>query len=205
VSVLLVPVRELRRRTAARRPWQGEVPAVALAPAQAAGGGGCEAGGSGPPDLAVGAARLSDEVPVRLDLVLESLPDAVVASGRVEAGWSAPCHRCSEDLDGPISVEVREVFESRPTEGESYPLGHEALDLAPMVRELLLLELPLTARCPFEDEDPCPLSGYSATEWSGPSDPPVDPRWSALEQVHFDDAAAAVEPERRGGGRGRDG
>jgi uncharacterized protein len=152
--------------------------------------------------MEVGATRLDEEVHVTIELMLESVPDGVVASGHLEAGWIAPCHRCAEDLRGRLACEVREVFETHPTEGESYPLASEELDLEPMVRDAVLLELPLVARCPYPDDDPCPLSGYSPSTWAaseaeepgrgtttGPGDEgrPGDPRWSALDELRFDE------------------
>jgi len=157
--------------------------------------------------LHVGDSRLDEEIDVVVELVLESVPDGVVAAGQLRAGWTAPCNRCAEELRGMLGAEVREVFEPRPSEGESYPLGPTELDLEPMVRDALLLELPVVAHCPHPDADPCPLSGFSPSAWSeteaggdGTGEPAArsddgtgedevrgDPRWSALDELRFDE------------------
>jgi uncharacterized protein len=158
---LRIPVVELRRRTAQRRRWQSEARLD---------------------DVRISDTRLDTETPVVLDLLMESVPDGVVVSGEVRATWAGPCHRCMEPVSGEVAVTVREVFEPSPTEGESYHLGPEQLDLEPMLRDAVALELPLAPPCPHGDADPCPLSGYSLSAWAGAEEPSRDPRWSALEE-----------------------
>lgn len=158
---LRIPVVELRRRTAQRRRWQSEARLD---------------------DVRISDTRLDTDTPVVLDLLMESVPDGVVVTGEVRATWAGPCHRCMEPVSGEVAVTVREVFEPSPTEGESYHLGPEQLDLEPMLRDAVALELPLAPPCPHGDADPCPLSGYSLSAWAGAEEPSRDPRWSALEE-----------------------
>jgi uncharacterized protein len=158
---LRIPVVELRRRTAQRRRWQSDARLD---------------------DVRISDTRLDTETPVVLDLLMESVPDGVVVTGEVRATWAGPCHRCMEPVSGEVAVTVREVFEPSPTEGESYHLGPEQLDLEPMLRDAVALELPLAPPCPHGDADPCPLSGYSLSAWAGAEEPSRDPRWSALEE-----------------------
>jgi len=159
---LRIPVVELRRRTAQRRNWQSEAHLD---------------------DVRVSDIRLDPDRPIELDLLMESVPDGVVVTGQIRARWTGPCHRCLEPVSGDVAVTVREVFEPSPTEGESYHLGSEQLDLEPMVRDAVALELPLAPPCPYGDADPCPLSGYSTSAWAGPEEPSRDPRWAALDDL----------------------
>ena len=48
---------------------------------------------------------------------------------------------------GEISVHVDELFETHPLEGETYKLDDDVIDLEPLVRDALLLELPLAPLC----------------------------------------------------------
>jgi uncharacterized protein len=98
---------------------------------------------------------------------------------------------------GSSTAEVREIFERHPTEGETYPLGDELVDLEPMVRDAALLVLPLAPLCkddclgPAPDAFPArvePEGGDEAdeTDEADGEEPPTDPRWAALDQLKFD-------------------
>src|ERR1043166_9106973 len=78
---------------------------------------------------------------------LEAIPEGVVADGRISAPWHGECRRCLSAVIGDVDVEFRELFERTPKEGETYPLGHEEIDLQPLIREALLLALPLAPLC----------------------------------------------------------
>lgn len=164
---LRVPVGELRRHTANRRPWRATVRLDGLRVA----------------DTEVDAGA-----DIVIDLELESVHNGVVAYGEIVSRWTAPCNRCLEPVGGDVTVKVREVFERSPTEGESYPLGTEVVDLEPMVRDALLLDLPLVAHCERPDGDPCiDLAVADDAPEAAAGDPPADPRWAALDGITFDD------------------
>ena len=133
------------------------------------------------------ALRIADvEVPldsdVGIDVVLERISGGVSAVGEVAATWTGPCARCWLPLDGQVRAAVSEVFTAEPREGEQYALGPEYADLVPMVREAVLLELPIEAiRCPHPE--PCPnLPPELAAPPEGEAQP-TDPRWAALEAL----------------------
>ena len=91
-------------------------------------------------------------------------------------------------------AEVREVFEPRPVEGETYPLADDTVDLEPMVRDAVLLALPLAPLCGDDCLGPAPDVFPAVVEGDGPVDdgdreaaePPADPRWAALDELRFD-------------------
>ena len=93
-------------------------------------------------DLSGVAAEVTPGSPVAVDLMLERVPEGIVVRGTVTARWSAACSRCLEPVTGEISVHVDELFETQPLEGETYQLDDDVIDLEPMVRDALLLELP---------------------------------------------------------------
>ena len=119
---------------------------------------------------------------VGIDVVLERISGGVSAVGEVAATWTGPCARCWLPIDGQVRAAVSEVFPAEPREGEQYALGPEYADLVPMVREAVLLELPIEAiRCPHPE--PCP---NLPTELAAPPEgeaQPTDPRWAALEAL----------------------
>ena len=121
------------------------------------------------------AARVED--PVTVDVVLERISEGIVARGTVSASWAADCSRCLGPLTRPVSVHVDELFEPTPVPDETYALeGHE-LDLEQLIRDAVLLELPLAPVC----DPPCRPVGLGAAETSRE----VDPRWAALSELEL--------------------
>jgi uncharacterized protein len=95
--------------------------------------------------------------------------------------WRGECRRCLGPVDGYAEAPVREIFEARPTEGETYPLDGEQIDLEPMVRDAVLLALPLAPLCASDCQGPAPEAFPT-----GPPDEErslLDPRWSALRDL----------------------
>ena len=131
------------------------------------------------------------EVPPDSDVcvavVLELISGGLSVTGEITATWTGPCARCWLPLDGEVKTAVREVFTAEPREGEQYALDPEFADLTPMVREAVLLELPIEA-IPCPHPEPCPnlpseLSGIHDDPDAGRPAEPADPRWAALEEL----------------------
>jgi uncharacterized protein len=117
---------------------------------------------------------------------LEAIPEGVVADGRISAPWRAECRRCLKEVTGRVDVEFRELFEREPNEGETYALGHEEIDLVPLIREALLLALPLAPLCDAACQGICPTCGADLNEGSCDCPPAGrDPRWAALDDLHL--------------------
>jgi uncharacterized protein len=133
-------------------------------------------------DLELSTTRLTGD-DVVADVVLEAQGDAVMLTGTVSGRWVGECRRCLEAIGGDVVVDVREVFEPNPVEGETYPLGRDDLDLGPVVREALALALPLAPLCRDECRGPDPDGHPVITEDDAPA---ADPRWSALDTLRFE-------------------
>jgi uncharacterized protein len=134
----------------------------------------------------VGAARLADE-PLVVDVVLERVPDGIVVQGTVEATYHAACSRCLRPITRTVSNHVRELFESDPIDGQTYPLDGEEVDLELPVRDTLLLDLPVAPLCREDCPGLCAQCGADLTETECDCDPnPPDPRWDALKSLTFD-------------------
>jgi len=119
-------------------------------------------------------------------LVAESMADSLSVTGSLDVTWEGDCRRCLEPTQGVTTVEVQEIYEREPTEGETYQLPTDRLDLEPMVRELVLLGLPLAPLCRTSCPGPAPAEFPATVESEPDADPPIDPRWAALDQVVFD-------------------
>ena len=132
------------------------------------------------------AAEITAGSPVAVDLQLERVPEGIVVRGTLSAPWSAACSRCIEPVGGEISVHVDELFDLNPLEGETYKLDEDVIDLEPMVRDALLLELPLAPLCSADCAGLCATCGTNrnltrcecvTTE--------IDPRWAALRSLEL--------------------
>jgi uncharacterized protein len=120
--------------------------------------------------------------------VLDSVGGGIEVSASISAPWRGECRRCLQPLSGELHLEVRELYrERRPDEAddsdeETYPLRGEMLDLRPLVRDALLLELPLAPLCHDGCLGLCPTCGADRnTGPCGCAGTDNDPRWAELD------------------------
>jgi len=130
--------------------------------------------------LGASAATVAPDDPLDLDLVFERVNDGIVVRGTIDGRWRGQCSNGLEDLVVGFSLPVGELFEPHPVDGETYPLqGHE-IDLEQLVRDVVLVELPLAPSCgPVED---CPDADEHRWDDDAGSG---DPRWSALSELEL--------------------
>jgi uncharacterized protein len=132
--------------------------------------------------------RMPEGSTVRVEVRLESVNDGVVATGVVVAPWEGECRRCLRSVAGEIRSAVLEVFEAEPKEGETLPLVGTTIDLEPVAREAVLLDLPLAPLCREDCEGLCATCGVDRTDVDCDCAPPAaDPRWVGLEGLTFDE------------------
>jgi uncharacterized protein len=133
-------------------------------------------------DLRVGVAEVPADEDIEVITTLEWVTDGLLASGSISAPWRADCQRCLGPAAGRIRFDFRELFEKVPRDGESYRLGHDSIDMEPLVREAVILELPLVPLCAPDCPGLCPTCGADLKQGAcGCSSVSVDPRWAALE------------------------
>ena len=143
------------------------------------------------PGLSVVGTAVPDDAEVAVDTVLEWVSDGLLASGTASAPWVGECRRCLREVHGEVAVEFRELFEESPREGESYQLRLDAIDLTPLARESILLELPLAPLCGPDCRGLCPVCGTDLNSGScACAEVTGDPRWAALDVLKGDDGPA---------------
>jgi uncharacterized protein len=136
-------------------------------------------------DVAISSASVAPGEDIEVDLELESISNGIVATGELTVPWAGVCRRCLEPVRGEAVSEVREIFERHPVEGETYPFGGEVVDLGPMVRDLVVLALPLAPLCEEGCLGPDPEQFPATVEDDDDGSPAEgrDPRWAALDQL----------------------
>jgi uncharacterized protein len=137
--------------------------------------------------------HVPDHSEILLTGEVESISEGVVLTGSVAVPWEGECRRCLNPVTGTSSIEVREVFETNPVDGETWPLEQDHIDIGPLLHDTALLALPLAPLCADDCAGPAPdlYPATVATENADVPDdePPRDPRWAALEGLKLDDDA----------------
>lgn len=160
---LRIGVSELRRRPGNRRRIERHVPL----------------GGT-----SISTAAVPEGAEGEVDLMLESLTDGLTVTGVVRVSWSGPCRRCLDETSGTVEAEIHEIFSDHPVGGDLLALQGDTLDLGPVVRDAVVLALPLAPLCREDCPGPDPDNFPVAT--ADQDVPPTDPRWSALAELRFD-------------------
>ncbi len=117
------------------------------------------------------------------DVVLESVLGGVSVTGTVLAPWAGECRRCLAPASGVLELAVRELYTEDGDGDETYPLVHDEVDLEPLVRDAVLLELPRAPLCRPDCLGLCPTCGANRNEEACGCEAPRDPRWGALDAL----------------------
>lgn len=132
-------------------------------------------------------------IQVATDLTLTPLTGAFVVtrtgegiyvSGLLKSQLDITCVRCLENGQIEVSLQIDELFYYPPTtapEGE-FVVGEDGfIDLAPLVRELALLEIPIQPICKPDCRGLCVECGQNLNEGPcGCQKERIDPRLAAL-------------------------
>jgi uncharacterized protein len=163
---LVVDTRDLPRRPGLMREMSRTIPA--------------------PADLGfdvIGVAQGSD---LALDLRLESVSEGVLVSGTARAELSGECARCLDPLTSRLEVEFQQLYvypgnEIDDEDDETGRLIDDCADLEPVIRDAVVLALPLAPLCRDDCAGLCAECGARLDD-VGPAHRHEieDSRWSAL-------------------------
>jgi uncharacterized protein len=125
-----------------------------------------------------------DDQEISVSADLSWAQEDVVVTATVRAAWVADCRRCLQPAAGEVVAEVREVYEPRSDQEETYALVGAQVDLEPLVRDAVLLGLPAAPLCEEGCQGLCPTCGADLNDGPcGCESSPADPRWSALDAL----------------------
>jgi len=136
-----------------------------------------------PAELGVTDQRLAADEPITARLSVESTVDGLVVAGTVDVTVHDECRRCLRAVVEITSNAIDELYQEHVSDPDAFEIGHDALDLTPLVRDAALLSLagspPL---CRDDCKGICPQCGTDRNESSCDCDTTVvDARWAALE------------------------
>jgi len=135
-------------------------------------------------ELSLSDSSVPDGSTLSFDAVLDSLGDSIAVSGTVTYEWVGSCRRCLGPVGGTETAEVREVY-SQLGDEDTFPLEGDDIDLEPLIREAVLLDLPVAPLCSDECRGPVPelYPAEPATDPDPDAEPLRDPRWAALDDL----------------------
>ena len=125
---------------------------------------------------------------VHLRLRLESVMEGVLVSGDIEVPLTGSCARCLEPIEDTLTLAVQELYayegsttEATSEEDEVRRIEGDHLDLEPLVRDTVVLALPLAPVCTEDCAGLCVDCGQRLDDL--PADQAheiVDARWADL-------------------------
>ena len=146
--------------------------------------------------LAISTARVPDGTPIEVNGRIGAGISEFDARVHIATEWEGECRRCLEPVRGEIDIDAEATFveqghgADRPEEADVYPIEGDWVDVGDVVREEIMLALPLSplcsGSCPGADPDRFPTSpgDADAPDADGPD---IDPRWAALADLTFDE------------------
>ncbi|MBO0979457.1 DUF177 domain-containing protein [Microbacterium sp. SD291] len=128
---------------------------------------------------------------MHLDVRLESVHEGILVSGAADAEYSGVCGRCLLEITRPVEVEFQELFAYPGQEETDFEVQDDHVDLETLVRDAAVLSLPFQPVCQPDCPGLDPNTGERLTESTGTEQAaPIDPRWSALQQITDQDGKA---------------
>ena len=127
-------------------------------------------------------ARVPDDAPIAGELLLESVVEGILVSGRLEGTMTLRCARCLTAFERAFRVEIHELFTERPDdEADAYPLDPErGIDPDQMLRDTIGVELPFSPLCRPDCLGLCEICGGNRNLGECPGHEQIDPRFEAL-------------------------
>lgn len=175
---LVIDVRELGRRAGAMTRVSRTVPA--------------------PADLGTALIGVPEGSDIDLDLQLESVIEGVYLTGTARVREVGECSRCLDPMVTEDVVALQELYrypgddyrdhrDQGDSDDELPELEGDLLDLEPLLRDVVVLSLPLAPVCDEGCPGLCPECGARLVEDPGHGHAIIDPRWAALQQLAADE------------------
>ena len=143
-----------------------------------------------PADLGVDVIRVPQGSDLELELRLEAVMEGVLVSGIARGLAAGECVRCLDQIEQPLEIDLQELYvypgaetrgASDDDEDELHRLEGDLLDLEPVLRDAVVLELPLQPVCRDDCPGLCAECGQKLADDPDHTHESADPRWAALQ------------------------
>ncbi|MFF2366137.1 YceD family protein [Streptomyces sp. NPDC058122] len=151
-----------------------------------------------PVDLGIqGVIGVPEGAPVELELRLESVMEGVLVTGTARASAKGECVRCLEPLEQVLEADFQEMFSypdaddrGRPKaepvddaedDEDTLPLEDGLFDLEPVLRDAVVLALPMQPVCQDDCPGLCSECGARLADDPEHHHDALDIRWAALQ------------------------
>lgn len=122
--------------------------------------------------------------PIDLDLRLQAVVDGVLVTGTASATVVGECGRCLKEISDELEIDIQELYlypTTNEDDEEASRLDGELLDLEPLVRDEVVLDLPFMPLCKPDCAGLCPSCGQDLNaEPDHHHGDAIDPRWGDL-------------------------
>ncbi|HZA71972.1 MAG TPA: DUF177 domain-containing protein [Propionibacteriaceae bacterium] len=131
--------------------------------------------------------------PTQLNLRLESAVEGVLVTGTAQVEIRGECVRCLSSVEDRIEVDLQELYVypgSGAEEEEASRMTGDLINLEPLLRDAVVLELPFQPLCRPDCAGLCLQCGANLNDAPGHEHrADHDPRWDALRQFERGDQA----------------
>lgn len=122
--------------------------------------------------------------PIDLELRLESVVEGVLVTGTAEVLLRGECARCLEEINDRALIDIQELFlypGKELDDAEASRLEGDLIDLEPVLRDAVVLDLPFMPLCQPQCAGLCPQCGANLnTDPRHSHGESTDPRWTGL-------------------------
>ncbi|MGW4160878.1 YceD family protein [Streptomyces sp. NPDC004788] len=153
-----------------------------------------------PSDLGIaGVVAVPEGDPVEIELRLESVMEGVLVTGTARASAEGECVRCLEPVEFDLDADFQEMFsypdsddrgrskaaadDEAEDDEDMIPLEDGMFDLEPVLRDAVVLALPMQPVCREDCEGLCSECGINLNENPDHHHDAVDIRWAALQEL----------------------
>jgi uncharacterized protein len=149
-----------------------------------------------PEGMGISAIGVPSGSDVDLDVRLESVIEGVLVSGTARVRLVGECSRCLDPISDVLEVDLQELYLYDETDhrgrvvereddedDEARHVIDEHIDLEPVLRDAVVLDLPLAPVCRDDCPGLCPQCGFRLVDDPEHGHDVADPRWDALRDL----------------------
>ncbi len=154
-----------------------------------------------PGSLVTGIVGVAEDATIELDYRLEAVMEGVLVTGTARTRFEGECSRCLDPVSSSVEAEFQELYRypddtdhgaggseadaESGDEDEDYYLEGDLLDLEQVIRDAVVLALPLTPLCRADCPGLCVECGAKLAEVGTDHShgERLDPRWEALREL----------------------